>query len=156
MSDASKDKRTKRIALRVSENEFSALEEKAKKLGVSVSDYIRRSLDNVKESERETPRVRKKRVAPEREVNPELLYAIHRIGSNMNQIAKALNTANLHDDEVSAKELLLLLFSIEAQLEKVIKQNDQASDELVQKIKDELLILLPPEKKKKEQDRNDD
>lgn len=148
MSDASKDKRTKRIALRVSENEFSALEKKAKKLGVSVSDYIRRSLDNVKESERETPRVRKKRVAPERDVNPDLLYAIHRIGSNMNQIAKALNVANLHDDEVSAKELLLLLFSIEAQLEKVIKQNDQASDELVQKLKNELLTLVPPKQNK--------
>ena len=151
MSDASKDKRTKRIALRVSENEFSALEEKAKKLCVSVSDYIRRSLDNVKESERETPRVRKKSVAPERDVNPDLLYAIHRIGSNMNQIAKALNTANLHDDEVSAKELLLLLFSIESQLEKVIKQNDQASDELVQKLKHELLTLVPPKQNKREE-----
>ena len=150
MSDASKDKRTKRIALRVSENEFSALEEKAKKLGVSVSDYIRRSLDNVKESERETPRVRKKSVAPERDVNPDLLYAIHRIGSNMNQIAKALNTANLHDDEVSAKELLLLLFSIEAQLEKVIRQNDSASDDLVQKLKHELLSLMPVPPKKEE------
>lgn len=150
MSDASKDKRTKRIALRVSENEFSALDEKAKKLGVSVSDYIRRSLDNVKESERETPRVRKKSVAPERDVNPDLLYAIHRIGSNMNQIAKALNTANLHDDEVSAKELLLLLFSIEAQLEKVIRQNDSASDDLVQKLKHELLSLMPVPPKKEE------
>ena len=42
------------------------------------------------------------------------------------------------------------------QLEKMIEQNEAVSDEIVQKIKDELLVLLPPDKKNKEQDSNDD
>lgn len=124
----------------------------------SISDYFRWALGSENLSDRVTPAPRKKkRIAPEREINPELLYAIHRIGSNLNQIAKALNTANLIDEEVSSKALLLALLSIESQLEKMIEQNEAVSDEIVQKIKDELLVLLPPERKKrKEQDHNDD
>lgn len=144
------------ITLRVSDEEYERYSKAAEWMNLSLSNFLRRALDNSEETYRSTPRVQKKRMAPEREINPELLYAIHRIGSNMNQIAKALNTANLIDEEVSSKALLLALLSIESQLEKMIEQNEAVSDEIVQKIKDELLVLLPPEKKKKEQDSNDD
>lgn len=144
------------ITLRVSDEEYERYSKAAEWMNLSLSNFLRRALDNSEETYRSTPRVQKKRMAPEREINSDLMYAINRIGSNLNQIAKALNTANLSDEEVSSKALLLALLSIEAQLEKVIEQNEAASDEIVQKIKDELLVLLPPEKKKKEQDRNDD
>ena len=140
--------KSKVITLRVSEDEYFRYTRAADWMGLSLSNFLRSSLDRAEQTQLETPRVRKKRTAPARDINPDLLYAIHRIGSNMNQIAKALNVANLTGDEVSAKDLLLLLFSIEEQLEQIIKQNDLASDEIVQNLKNEILALLPPEKKK--------
>lgn len=140
--------KSKVITLRVSTEEYDRYSKAAKWMDLSLSNFLRRALDNSEETARSTPRVQKKRVAPEREVNPDLMYAINRIGSNMNQIAKALNTANLTDEEISSKALLLALFSMEARLEKIIEQNEAVSDEIVQKIKAELLVLLPPEREK--------
>lgn len=145
-------KRDHVMRLRVTSDELSSYKAESEKRGFkSISDYFRWALCSENLSERDTPRLKKKKtLAPEREVNPELLYEIHRIGSNLNQIAKALNVANLADEEVSLKELFLLLSTIEKQLEKVIKQNEKASDALVSKLKNELLSLMPVPPKKEE------
>ena len=63
---------------------------------------------------------------------------------------EALRIKNLADEEVSLKELFLLLSTIEKQLEKVIEQNEKASDALVSKLKNELLSLMPVPPKKEE------
>lgn len=150
-------KRDHVMRLRVTSNELSNYKAESEKRGFkSISDYFRWALGSENLTERDTPRLKKKKtLAPEREINPELLYEIHRIGSKLNQIAKALNVANLADEEINLKELFLLLSSIEKQLEKVIEQNEKASDALVNKLENELLSLMPMPPKKEKTDHDD-
>lgn len=77
-------RRTKRVEIRLTEAEEKALMELAASCGLSVSDHIRKAALGSK------PRVRK--ATPERAAFIKGLAELGKIGSNVNQIAKALNT----------------------------------------------------------------
>lgn len=78
------NRRTKRVEIRLTETEEKALLELAVECGLSISDHIRKAALGAK------PRVQK--ATPERAAFIKGLAELGKIGSNVNQIAKALNT----------------------------------------------------------------
>ena len=57
------------------------------------------------------------RRSPALETRRELLLALARIGNNLNQLARAVNTANLTGSKVDALRLLAKLAEIQEQVE---------------------------------------
>src|ERR1035437_524046 len=57
------------------------------------------------------------RRSPALETRRATLYALARIGNNLNQLARAVNTANLTGSQVDALRLLAKLVEIQEQLE---------------------------------------
>ena len=78
------DRRVKRIEIRLTETEEVCLIDLAKERGLSLSDHVRQVVLNCK------PRIQK--ATPERAVLIKGLGDLGRVGNNLNQIAKALNT----------------------------------------------------------------
>lgn len=139
--------KTRVMTLRVTDEEHLRYSKAAKWMNLSLSDFFRNALDGSTVTYRSTPKVKKQRNALARHVDRDLLYEINRIGSNMNQIAKALNTINLTDEEVSSRTLLLALIDIESRLETLITQNETASANMVEQAKEAFLALMPEQKK---------
>lgn len=81
---SSSDKRTTMLRLRLTTAEKQHLDTIAKEAGFTVSDFIRKLVLHVK-PKRSVPN-------PDREVLLMLLADLHKIGSNLNQIARVLNT----------------------------------------------------------------
>jgi len=73
------------ITIRVSEEEREQLKKTAEAEGMTLSDYVRSRLTGVKP--------RRKPKTEEVEELRKLAYEIHKIGVNINQIARAMNTA---------------------------------------------------------------
>jgi hypothetical protein len=82
MSDKSKNK-TVSILFRVSPNELKDIRAKAKKSGLSVSEFIRKSVKGEKITE-----------APPADFYT-LLWEIKRIGNNLNQLLRKLNALGI-------------------------------------------------------------
>lgn len=118
-----KPHRTKRIALRVSEEEHQILEEKAKKLGVTVSDFLRlMSSKNVELSGRESTKITR---PPYNKIDPLFAAEISAIGNNINQIARALNQVKFTDDLIDKTELLAELIGINRMLKDALFNADK-------------------------------
>ena len=82
MAESEKKKREAQVHLRLTENDAARMRERAAAAGMGLSAYIRRTALS---GDRPEP------VADARELRP--LYAeLRRCGSNVNQIARALNT----------------------------------------------------------------
>ncbi|AEV99697.1 hypothetical protein A4D02_35455 [Niastella koreensis] len=93
------DRRTKRVELRLTEAEEAALVRQAADDGLSVSDFIRKAALGKK------PVVRK--ATPERAAFIKGLAELGKIGSNVNQIAKALNTDLAAHQQISVPSELM-------------------------------------------------
>ena len=101
------DRRTKRVELRLTEAEEIALTALAVDAGLSVSDLIRKAALGIK------PRVQM--ATPERAAFIKGLAALGKVGGNVNQIAKALNTdlATRQKSTVSGELITTTLYAIQ-------------------------------------------
>lgn len=84
------------LSLRLTEKEKEEIREKAEQLGLSVSDYVRSVLISSKSIRR------KSRV--DCEAIKQLVYEINKIGVNLNQIAKEVNS--IRDIDIQVLESL--------------------------------------------------
>lgn len=89
-------KKAYEICLRLSEKETQALKEKAKQCGLSKSAYLRRLI------------LDKPVKARPPEAIHELYVEINRIGTNINQIARACNAGMTDPDSAAVQALFLL------------------------------------------------
>lgn len=93
------------VKVRVSEEERDLWQAMAKEQELTLADLIRQAVGGVKTVDREPKRTRASRTA-----DPELLNALSRIGSNLNQIARWANT---HKSAASAMEVIAAMAAIE-------------------------------------------
>ena len=87
-------KYTHRCEIRLSEKEYYQLKNKAAKAGLSVSAFIRKSIENCTIKE-----------APHADV-PQLIREVRRVGSNIDQILLIANARGLLDVPALRKALL--------------------------------------------------
>lgn len=92
------------IKIRVSQDEKFIIQGKANELGISVSDFLRQITLNYRLRNNSTQK--------------EILLSVARIASNINQIARQVNTFKCDINQVS---LLLCLTQIEEELKAVRK-----------------------------------
>jgi len=107
------NKRTKKIEVRVSEEEYSLLLERKTK--ARLAEWVRETCLGSEQS---------KKAKPVPKVDPTLLVALSKIGGNLNQIARHLNM----DRTLSAQEkvkALLELTSIEQSLGEIVGNADK-------------------------------
>jgi hypothetical protein len=96
-SGSEKRVRTRIMPVRLSDDERAAVEEKAEKAGLALSSYARQALLGAA-----TPR-QVRRPPVERKELARLLGEVGKIGSNLNQLTKAVNTGVLvYDGELEA------------------------------------------------------
>lgn len=109
------DRRTKRVELRLTEAEENALTALAVDAGLSISDIIRKAALGSK------PRIQM--ATPERAAFIKGLAALGKVGSNVNQIAKALNTdlASRQKSTVSGELISSTLYAIQTLSKNLIK-----------------------------------
>ncbi len=92
MEQNKKQNRTKKVTVRFTQEEFEKLKEKAEFEGITVSDFVRKSV----------LRLKPRKVAKECK---ELAYHLAKIGNNINQIARRTNK-NREVDFLALEELL--------------------------------------------------
>ena len=102
--------RTKEIKIRLTEQEHQILLDK--KTGAELATWIRDTC-----LETETPKKKQIKTA-----DPELLRHIGRIGGNLNQIAKVINTYEARGDKINPLRILAELATIREQLNSLIEQ----------------------------------
>ena len=108
-AEKNRPQKVKKLTLRVSEKEHEKLEKLANEEGLTINDFIRVKLLKFKPSKRKA-----KSVCEEKK---KLLYEIHKIGVNLNQIAKLVNW--LVKEEIPAEESLEHLERIANALEDI-------------------------------------
>lgn len=107
-----KEKKEKQINIRVNQNEFDELENKSKELKITKSEFILKLIfgEKIKKDNSKD--------------NLKYLSSINKIGNNINQIARLLNSKNLKnelaDDDYS--NLLDKLIIIETNLQNIYKE----------------------------------
>jgi len=95
--------RKKIVSLRLTESEFEQIKSEAEKLGYTTSDFIRSIL------------LKKNRCLKNKKDTKKILFELNRIGNNLNQIAKYVNTFKTIDNFVkfSIDEILKELKKID-------------------------------------------
>jgi hypothetical protein len=86
-SGSEKRKRNKLVALRLTQEEHDALHKRCDDYGLSIGELVR-----VQCLDQPMPRRRVRRAAPDVQAVARVLGELGKIGSNMNQIAKHLNS----------------------------------------------------------------
>jgi hypothetical protein len=94
-----KPKKRVLIQLRTDEDDKNKIVEFAKEEGMTITDFVKFCTLN------KAPRIKKAK--PDREVFIRILGELGRIGSNVNQIAKAMNTDMKNYYSISIKETLI-------------------------------------------------
>lgn len=79
-------KRRHRITLRLTTEELEKLRRLARERGMTISDYLRATSLSKKS-------VRRKQKTEEMELYRQAIYELNRLGVNLNQLAKTMNTA---------------------------------------------------------------
>lgn len=102
-----KDKRTKEIKIRLTEDEHQALLKRIE--GNQLATWIRKTV------------LSQKIAKPYKKSDPELLRSLGRIGGNLNQLAKQANTLDKHTDKL---RVFAQLAVIREQLNEVLSRHD--------------------------------
>lgn len=110
MNTPKKQKRTKEIKIRLTEQEHQILLDK--KTGAELATWIRDTCLEVKNPKRKTIKT----------ADPKLLLQLARIGSNLNQIAKTANT-QAKADIINVVRLTTELITIREQLNEILERN---------------------------------
>lgn len=109
-------RRDKKILLRVSADERERWQSVAERDGVTVADLIRRRLDGDSASAvGRAPASQRRRDRPT--APPELVSGIARLGNNLNQVGRWVNT---HKSAAEAVEVLAALSAIDQQLSDLV------------------------------------
>lgn len=113
---------TKTFSLRCTDAEKKKLLAAAKAEGISASELLRSALGLIEKPTRKRP-------IPK--ADPKLLAAIHSIGVNCNQIARAINSARRAGDihQLDARQLLSALVSIDRELATLLSIHSMRKDE---------------------------
>ena len=98
------------ISLRIDKPTAAEWRERAAASGLSVSDWIRGSVDAGQQTNLPTPQRRPVRVRDtSNDADPALMRQLAALGSNLNQIARSLNECRLVGAPVQLVEVLALL-----------------------------------------------
>ena len=108
MSDTDKQNRTKRIIVRLTEQEHQRLLDRKTKAGLAT--WIRETCLDSPTDDRKTVKT----------ADPKLLAQLAKIGGNLNQIAKQANTLDSDFEKIRAFGLLA---QIQSQLDELLEQN---------------------------------
>jgi len=102
--------KNKNIFLRVSEEFRELLEQKASKVGIPLSEYLRKSVMNSEIVNQIT-----------KQIDPQIRFNFYRAAENINQIAKALNVIVKRDqiDRNFQTEILEILYKNEKLLNQI-------------------------------------
>jgi uncharacterized protein (DUF1778 family) len=109
--DKKKEKRETEIKIRLTAEEKEKLRELAKEEGLTISKYVRNQ-------------ALKKQVKKQTGLEREMLYELHKIGVNLNQMARTLNILRAKE-KIGDKVFLEVKTRIEkslAQLEEILKK----------------------------------
>lgn len=117
-------KRVKTINLRCSKNEKTIFTEIAKRLGIGLSELLRKAvLKIVNAAKLIIPKEKKEACCDER-----LLKEVNKIGININQIAHAINLAISQGDEINYDDLYVGLIKATIALEKIVNRKEDLND----------------------------
>jgi hypothetical protein len=105
----SRQARARRIEMRLSAEEYAALEAKAQDAGLSMSALLRDHVGKVRIRDRETERRR--------------IGLLNRINANLNMIAKWVNTHKGAADTVS---VMAHIVALEAEITRLLEAQDRA------------------------------
>ena len=105
--------KTKQLKVRLSESQHSEIKTNVEILGVSISEFVLRRCLNLKFDPAKIPTVVVKKevktvFAKTQQADPLLILEVNKIGNNLNQLARALNSQR----EFDPTALLLELASI--------------------------------------------
>ena len=119
-------KRTRELTIRMTDDELAAVRAKAAARGVGMADLARKLLADAEDIE-VRPTRRRRGVAPARRpaptADPELVRQVARIGVNLNQLARRVNTTG-----VDAIEVLVTLAALDRDVMRLI-ESDQPDPE---------------------------
>ena len=105
-----REERSKILGVRLSPGEWAAVKKQADELGLSVSDFVRvRILVGVKENKKEYRKKNKKECW-------EVAAQIARVGNNLNQVAKWVNT---YKSEADAARVIVFFSAALTKLEEI-------------------------------------
>ncbi|ELA07975.1 putative mobilization protein C (plasmid) [Moraxella macacae 0408225] len=109
--------RDKSIKIRLNADELAQF--KQRQIGDELASWVRSvCLGNPLQPPKKTKQISIKTA------DPELLRQLAKIGSNLNQIARAVNTQQAHGNIISFLRLTTELAIIREQLSEILKQND--------------------------------
>lgn len=100
-------KRTKRLEIALSEEEYAALH--ARKTKARLAEWVREVALAQQPIHKPQP------------IDPRLLYELNRIGTNLNQIARSLNLDKLLGSPIDVVKIATLLHSIDTELKAVCR-----------------------------------
>ncbi|WP_439503067.1 MobC family plasmid mobilization relaxosome protein [Methylophaga sp.] len=105
MNNKKTPNKDRQLKVRLTDHEYTKLEDLASAQGITKADYVRQKLDL--ESVKRSPmkKIRARQFTP---VDPSLLRQITRIGNNLNQIARKANGEGV-DSTLALVEMLLVI-----------------------------------------------
>ena len=119
------------LSVRIPQSLRDALNARVKETGVTLADQIRARLDFKEVKPLGVP-VRRRRAVETldraQSTDPALLRGLAAIGSNLNQVARAVNTGAVTGDLMQAVDVLVVLRAIELEFAALIAFNRGASD----------------------------
>ena len=112
------------VSVRVDDATAEAWRQQAAEIGLSVSDWIRGAVDAGQQTRLPTPRKRPARPPRDtsNDADPALMRQLAALGSNLNQVARALNECRSKGDRLPVLEALAYLRSIEAMAASLLPQ----------------------------------
>lgn len=119
------------LSVRIPQSLRDALNARVNETGVTLADQIRARLDFNEVKPLGVP-VRRRRAVETldraQSTDPALLRGLAAIGSNLNQVARAVNTGAVTGDLMQAVDVLVVLRAIELEFAALIADNRRASN----------------------------
>lgn len=119
------------VSVRIPESILAQLTVQAKQVGVTLADQFRSHLSLSAVKPLGVPVRRHRNLPPlafTRSADPALLRSLAAIGSNLNQMARAVNTGAIAGELVQAIEVLVVLRAIEREFAALIASNGGSTD----------------------------
>ena len=121
-------RRDKELTIRLTLEELESVRNIAAAGGMHMADLVRRRLlDSGASVQLTDSRPTLSRV-PFSTIDPALIRQLARIGSNLNQVARAVNTGAITGDLMQAVELLVVLRAIERECAGLVASNTEPDD----------------------------
>lgn len=119
--------RDKTVSVRFTKEEFKKINDLAINEELTKSNYLRSLICEKMEYGDELFKNSERLSKKPSYVDPELLRHVAKIGTNINQIAKVLNSANINGQTLELLELIHVLTSIDEHLKKLLMMGMESS-----------------------------